>query len=98
MNAIKKVRKYLVTHPDTDSARILGTLVEALGDERPFPLGDLYRLDFDTFELALALLEDWRLDRYYASRLKLFDVAHVTSRLVGDMEMKSGDSAPAPNS
>lgn len=77
MNAIKKVRKYLVANPSSESARILRSLVSALGEDRPYPLGDLYKLDFESFELAIALLEDWRLDRYYASRLKLFDTAQM---------------------
>jgi hypothetical protein len=43
-------------------------LVDALGTEEEFPLSDLYRLDYDSFEAALELLRDWRLDRYYMSR------------------------------
>ncbi len=81
MNAIKKVRKYLVTHAGTESSHVLSTLVGALGEERPFLLSDLYKLDFETFELAMSLLEDWRLDRYYASRLKLFDTAQVSEQI-----------------
>jgi hypothetical protein len=77
MNAIKKVRKYLLANPKSESSRILGDLVAALGEEKPYQLADLYSLDYDTFELAIALLEDWRLDRYYAARLKLFDTAHL---------------------
>jgi hypothetical protein len=88
MNAIKKVRKYIVTHPDSENSRILGALAAALGEEQSFPLADLYKLDFDTFELGLALLEDWRLDRYYAARLKLFDVAHVSAQQVEAAEAK----------
>jgi len=77
MNAIKKVRKYLIANPKSESSLILGDLVAALGEEKPYQLADLYKLDYETFGLAIALLEDWRLDRYYASRLKLFDTAHL---------------------
>jgi len=35
-------------------------------------------MDYDAFEMALDLLRDWRLDRYYAARLKLFDFALST--------------------
>jgi hypothetical protein len=35
-------------------------------------------MDYDAFEMALELLRDWRLDRYYAARLKLFDFALST--------------------
>jgi hypothetical protein len=77
MNAIKKVRKYLIANPKSDDSQILSRLVAALGDDLPYTLSDLYKLEYDAFELAIALLEDWRLDRYYASRMKLFDAAQV---------------------
>jgi len=77
MNAIKKVRKYLTANPNSDDASVLSRLVAALGEETPFQLSDLYRLDYEAFELAIALLQDWRLDRYYASRMKLFDATQV---------------------
>lgn len=74
MNAIKEVRKYILQHPTTASAQILARLTAAVAEETAFPLSDLYKLDRDAFDLAIELLQDWRLDRYYASRIKLFDV------------------------
>jgi hypothetical protein len=74
MNAIKQVRRYLEQHPDHESSAVLADLVEALGDERKIPLKRLYELDHEAFELAIELIKDWRLDRYYAARIKLFDV------------------------
>jgi len=74
MNAIKQVRKYLEQHPARKSSFFLAELVEALGEEREIPLRDLYELDHEAFELAIELIKDWRLDRYYAARIKLFDV------------------------
>jgi len=46
----------------------------ALANERDFALSALYRLPFEEFELAIEVMRDWRLDRYYASRIHLFDV------------------------
>jgi hypothetical protein len=43
----------------------MATLIHALRNEGPFDLGALYRLTLDEFELALQVLEDWRLQRYY---------------------------------
>ncbi len=77
MNAIKKVRKYLLANPKSDDAHILSGLVTALGEESPFQLSELYKLNYEAFELAIAMLQDWRLDRYYASRMKLFDAAQL---------------------
>ena len=73
MHAIKAIRKRIERNSDSESSRILMNLVKALGEEAEFPLADLYRLDYESFEAALELLRDWRLDRYYASRLRLFD-------------------------
>lgn len=74
MNAIKEVRRYLLRHPDTTSARTLARLTAALAEEQSFPLGELYVLEQEAFDLAIELMRDWRLDRYYAARIKLFDV------------------------
>lgn len=73
MHAIKQVRKFLERDPESASARALARLVAALAEERDYPLADLYQMDTHAFELALDLLRDWRLDRYYAQRIKLFD-------------------------
>lgn len=78
MNAIKAIRKHLERNPDAPSSKALARLVSALVEERSYPLAELYAMDYDTFEMALELLRDWRLDRYYAARLKLFDFALST--------------------
>jgi hypothetical protein len=87
MHAIKAVRKRIENDADSESSRILMDLVKALGEEADFPLSKLYRLNYASFEAALDLLRDWRLDRYYASRLRLFDV--VVSR--SDAEITSAE-------
>jgi hypothetical protein len=73
MHAIKAVRKRIEEDSESESSRILIALVRALGEESEFSLASLYRLDYGSFEAALDLLRDWRLDRYYAARLRLFD-------------------------
>lgn len=72
MKAIKDVKRYLSKHPDTPSARVLARLPEALSREGSLELSDLYALDWESFELAIELLRDWRIDRYYANRTDLF--------------------------
>ena len=87
MNAIKRVRQFLLEYPESVSAQGLARLTEALAEETDFPLGTLYELNAEAFDLAIDLLRDWRLDRYYASRIKLFDVvlneAHRVSNGAG---------------
>jgi len=78
MNAIKAIRKHLEKNPDAPSSKALARLVAALAEEKSYSLAELYAMDYDAFEMALELLRDWRLDRYYAARLKLFDFALST--------------------
>lgn len=77
MHAIKKVRLFIQAQPASAAAKTLAQLTASLADERPFELSRLYALDLDTFDLAIELLRDWRLDRYYAARLKLLDTIVV---------------------
>ncbi|MFP8777554.1 hypothetical protein [Hydrogenophaga sp. RWCD_12] len=75
MKALKKARKLIETTPDSSEARILSALVVALESEAPFPVNELYKLNYDDFELALELLQEWRLDRYYMSKVRLLDLS-----------------------
>ncbi len=81
MRAIKEARKFIERDPANESAQILSRLVLALESEADFPISDIYRLDFDRFTLALKILEDWRLDRYYAGKARLFDISLQTAGL-----------------
>jgi len=90
MNAIKQIRKYLEKDPHSEAAKILGRLTAALAEEGQFSLADLYKLDYETFNLAIDLLKDWRLDRYYAARIRLFDV------VLNQVQTDSNDAPPAP--
>lgn len=81
MRAIKEARRFIERDPANESARILSRLVLALESEADFAISDIYRLDFDRFTLALKILEDWRLDRYYAGKARLFDISLQTAGL-----------------
>lgn len=75
MNAIKVARRFIETDPTNESAQILARLVLALESEHSFELVRLYDLDYKSFQLAIDILREWRLDRYYASKSKLFDLS-----------------------
>jgi hypothetical protein len=94
MNAIKAIRKHLEKHPDTESSKALARLVAALAEEKTFPLSELYAMDYAACELALDLLKDRRLDRYYAARLKLFDF--VLSTVIPEQASSTPSAAKAP--
>ena len=53
----------------------------ALQDEGSFELSALYQLDYDTFNLALRILDEWRVDRYYAKKLKQIDISLQAKQL-----------------
>jgi hypothetical protein len=72
VKAIQDIRRYLSDHSDSPSARVLSRLPATLSKEESLALRELYTLDWESFELAIELLRDWRIDRYYADRTNLF--------------------------
>ena len=75
MLAIKKARKLIEANPADPSAQIIAELVLALQSETSISVAQLYKLDNKQFELALEILDEWRLDRHYASKLLLIDTS-----------------------
>jgi hypothetical protein len=75
MRAIKEARHLIEEAPNDESAQILARLVLALETEISFAISDIYTLNRTHFELALRILQEWRLDRYYAGKARLFDTA-----------------------
>lgn len=75
MNANKKARRFIANSPHTEEAATLARLVLALESEDKFGLSDFYRLDYDSFDLAIEILREWRLDRHYMGKAKLHDLA-----------------------
>jgi hypothetical protein len=93
MNAIKEARKLIARDPFADSAKTLVDLVLSLESKVSFPLERLYELDMDTFDLAVEILKEWRLDRYFAGKAKLFDFAVQLRESAG---AQTAPEAPAP--
>jgi hypothetical protein len=81
MRAIKDARKFIKEHPSHASALLLSRLVLALESDTEFPIGELYHLSYDHFNLALEILREWRLDRYYAGKGKLLDLSQQVTEL-----------------
>ncbi len=75
MRAIKEARKLIEKSPHSQAARILSRLVLALESEGECQISDIYLLDYDHFKLALEILQEWRLDRHYAGKSRLFDAS-----------------------
>lgn len=81
MQVIKQVRNFIERDPANPSAQVLARLVLALESESDFAITDIYRLDYDRFKMAMSILDEWRLDRYFAGKAKLFDVSLQAAEL-----------------
>lgn len=81
MLAIKKARKFIQANPTDPAARIISALVLALESEGQISVEQLYELSNDKFELVLEILSEWRLDRHYASKLRLLDMSSQVHEL-----------------
>ena len=53
----------------------------ALESGHEFAVKDLYKLDLDDFDLAIELMRDWRIDRFYIGKAKAFDTATHAANL-----------------
>lgn len=95
MRALKKARKLIERNPAKPAAKILSALVVALESEEPFKLADLYQLDYDNFGLALELLAEWRLDRYYSSKAVLLDISMQLGQLQQEQTGPAADGSAA---
>lgn len=82
MRALKQARKLIEKKPESLTAQTLSALVVALESETPFALQSLYQLDYDDFGLAMELLKEWRLDRYYSSKVRLLDLSMQVGEMV----------------
>jgi hypothetical protein len=75
MRTIKQARLLIEKDPLSPEARVLSALVTALESESPFSIKELYTLDEEHFAMAMEILSDWRLDRYYFGKARIFDIA-----------------------
>jgi len=75
MSALKQARKIIANEPESKTAQILSRLVLSLETDQAMSLRENYELDYSSFQLAIDVMRDWRIDRYYASKVKLIDLS-----------------------
>jgi hypothetical protein len=75
MRAIKKARKLIEKDPTSKAATALTNLILALETGSGFSFHPMYELSMNEFDLAIEVIKDWRLDRYYEGKVKALDVA-----------------------
>jgi hypothetical protein len=81
MRALKQARKRIEQDPASPNSVLLTRLVLAIEGQGPFEVKDLYELDFDAFDLALQILNEWRLDRHFSAKFRLMDMAAANAEL-----------------
>lgn len=80
MNTLKKIEKRLLKNPDEPTSQVFKDLIRALYQKENFDLAAIYDLDYEDFELVLAVLKDWRLDRFTKTKERL--KALIDTRMV----------------
>ena len=75
MRAIKKIKRIIEQNPKDKASQIFSRLITCLVEEADFSLKVLYELNSNEFELAIKVLEEWRLDTFYMGKAKVFVVA-----------------------
>lgn len=81
MRTFKKVKKIIESDPNSGLAQTFSKLILSLETEQAFPMQKLYNLSNSDFDLAIDLLKDWRLDRFYIGKAKVFDASRQASAL-----------------
>ena len=75
MRAIKQAKKLIENNPNSSIGKTFSKLILSLESDIEFSVKDLYALDTADFELAIEVLKDWRIDRFYIGKAKAFDMA-----------------------
>jgi hypothetical protein len=75
MRAIKQAKKLIEKTPNSAVGQTFSKLILSLESDIEFSVKDLYSLDTAEFDLAIEVLKDWRIDRFYIGKAKAFDTA-----------------------
>lgn len=67
-HAVKNIAEFIIRNPESADAVILWEMCKSLESKSSFALDGLFELKLKSFELAMDLLDEWRLDRWIAER------------------------------
>jgi hypothetical protein len=71
MNILKQLEQRLIGKPEDPDNAIFKNLVQALCMKEKLDLAALYELSYEDFGLAIAIMKNWRLDRYTKTKDRL---------------------------
>jgi hypothetical protein len=87
MHTVSQIESYLSRYAGSDSAQYLAEYCVALERNEYYPLDKLFAMDYEAFELALALMSEWRTDRFFAGDIGLLDnVKQSMPAMSGDLQ------------
>ncbi len=98
MNAAKRIKKLMDAGADPHQLETLKHLVLALQLKQPYELHRLYDIDYPFFQIAMQLLEDWRLGHHIDARSKLMERLfgeYPELMLPSEAELHPAATAPA---
>ncbi len=67
-NAVKNIASFIKRNSESDEATVLWQLCKSLETGTPFQVQLLFELRLKSFEMAMDLLDEWRIDRMIAER------------------------------
>ncbi|MBZ0091414.1 MAG: hypothetical protein ACYC2R_16405 [Burkholderiales bacterium] len=76
-NILKRLERCLADDPDHPHHAVFKALVRALCLKEKFDLATLYELPYEDFELAISIMESWRLDRYTKTKGRLRELVDL---------------------
>jgi hypothetical protein len=65
MDAVTVAEEFIAGHSSASDAAVLRHLLHALHDGTDFDVHKLYHLNLTNFDLAIEVLNAWRIQRYY---------------------------------
>ncbi len=67
-NAVREVARFIKRSPETNDSMVLWEMCKALESKSVFELHRLFELNLKSFEMAMELLDEWRIDRWIVER------------------------------
>lgn len=96
MHVITQIRRMLESDPLSPNSQVFARMVLSLEDDVPFRIGDLYALDYDRFQLAIALLDEWRVARFYGKKFRLMALALAALNEIASVPPSVANSLRGP--
>ncbi|MBK6005473.1 hypothetical protein JJB11_05165 [Ramlibacter ginsenosidimutans] len=69
MDAINAAEAFIASNPTATESAVLRKLLQALQEDSAFDLHSLYELNLASFDLAIDVMNAWRLQRYVRGRV-----------------------------